>query len=111
MPFGIIHLAHNRVNNNVYVRQTTGELKPRAAGHLCTANNGSWYHLHAAIRKCGAASFTFHEIAVGTHQEDLARTQIFKLRKRRTTADYAFAVILYITLPRGVGRINGLAVA
>lgn len=54
----IIYQITNTINNKSYIGLTTKGLEHRWAGHCHKANYGSKFHIHRAIRKYGASSFT-----------------------------------------------------
>jgi group I intron endonuclease len=54
---GFIYLIRNRVNGKGYVGQTVKSVRKRFAEHLRSAENGSEYAIHCAIRKHGAHNF------------------------------------------------------
>lgn len=62
----IVYLITNRVNGKRYVGITTKSLQKRWQLHINSANAGSYYWIHKAIRKYGADAFEVEELGVAS---------------------------------------------
>lgn len=57
MKLGIIYLAHNTINNQVYIGQTIQGLDVRTSGHHNKAKNRPSTHFHKSIKYYGESAF------------------------------------------------------
>ena len=58
----IIYKSTNKVNGKVYIGYTNKPLSKRIIEHKCSANKGSKYLFHKAIRKHGIENFVWEPI-------------------------------------------------
>lgn len=65
-----IYKITNRINNKVYIGQTSRKLSHRWADHKRQSTSGKRFHLHEAMLKYGVANFIIEEIEkLGTQLE------------------------------------------
>ena len=83
---GSIYLVTNNANGKQYVGQTTLSLATRWRLHVSAAKKPTSY-FHNAIRKYGALSFSYRELAQATTADDLntlEKRYIEELKTRQT---------------------------
>jgi len=72
-----IYKITNTVNGDYYIGQTVKELNERMRGHRNTANHGSNYHLHNAMRHYGYVNFKIELIESVDNLELLNEREIY----------------------------------
>ena len=73
----VIYLAHNTINNKLYIGKTTSTLDKRIYSHKRAAQKGVKTVFHCAIRKYGFDSFKFSTIGYCINKEDLNKLEKF----------------------------------
>ncbi len=68
--FGIIYKATNKVNQKVYIGQTSKSLEERKRGHVSAAARGENTLFYNALRKYGVENFTWEIIDFCISKED-----------------------------------------
>lgn len=79
--YGIVYKATNRVNNKVYIGQTTKNLSERSYGHIRRANSKKCQHFHNAIRKYGVSNFLWTIIGSAKDKEELSALEKLYIQK------------------------------
>lgn len=74
--YGRIYIIKNRINNKVYVGQTTVSIKLRFQNHLSAARHGKDYIIGKAIRKYGKENF-YIELLEECLEEELNDREIY----------------------------------
>jgi len=74
--YGIIYVITNNVNDKKYVGLTTKTIEARFKQHQRTANRGSKYPIHCAIRKYGIENFTYDVIQECSTFDELNAAEI-----------------------------------
>ena len=64
-------MAKNKINNKIYIGQTTRTLEQRKLCHYNTADSGNGFRFHEAIRKYGKQAFEWHIIDTATTIQEL----------------------------------------
>ena len=72
-----IYKITNKINGDFYIGQTTKELLKRMRNHRNTANHGSNYHLHNAMRYHGYVNFEIELIETVDSKELLDEREIY----------------------------------
>lgn len=72
---GKIYLIENTINGKIYIGMTTGSISGRIKDHLRSAENGSPFRLHTAIRKYGFDKFNVKEIDDSDSRKQLAELE------------------------------------
>lgn len=67
----IVYLIRNLLNGKKYVGQTASSLRERWQGHVSSAQSGSRFPIHCAIRKYGVGNFEISELARAANKEEL----------------------------------------
>lgn len=67
----LIYKITNKLNEKVYIGQTTKTLDIRRKGHIQAAKNGVNHHLYNAINKYGIENFKFEEICKANSKSEL----------------------------------------
>jgi len=80
----IIYKVTNKINNKIYIGQTSKQLKERQNSHIWSANNDSSCHFHKAIRKYGINSFIWEIEDICNSVEELNEKEIFYIKKYET---------------------------
>lgn len=74
--YGRIYIIKNKINNKVYVGQTTVSIKLRFQNHLSAARHGKDYIIGKAIRKYGEKNF-YVELLEECLKEELNDREIY----------------------------------
>ncbi len=74
--FGIIYKVVNKLNQKIYIGQTTHSLEQRRALHLTEAKHRPRTHFQHALRKYGAEAFYWEQIATADSREELDQLEI-----------------------------------
>lgn len=72
-----IYKIINKINNDFYIGQTIKELSERMRSHRNTANHGSNYYLHNAMRHYGYINFEIQLIETVENREMLNEREIY----------------------------------
>jgi group I intron endonuclease len=72
-----IYKIINKINGDLYIGQTIKELPHRMRNHRNTANSGSHYHLHNAMRHYGYVNFEIELIETVNDMESLNVREIY----------------------------------
>lgn len=76
-----IYKLTNKINGHFYVGQTVKELNERMRGHRNTANSGSSYYLHNAMRYYGFMNFEIEKIDEANNKDELNEKEIYWIEK------------------------------
>ena len=88
--YGIIYKATNKINNKIYIGQTTKTLEERIYRHIYRANhslNITHTHFINAIRKYGEENFIWEVIDKGKNQEELNEKEIYWIKYYNSVND------------------------
>lgn len=77
---GVIYIIKNRVNSNVYIGQTTRDIKTRFREHILCAKNNSTTKLGEAIRNIGEQFFYIEELEK-CPDDELDSREIYYIKK------------------------------
>jgi len=75
----------NNVNGDFYVGKTTQSLNKRLSNHRNTANHGSTYYLHNAMRYYGYNNFTIELLEETTNEQELNEREIHWISELKPT--------------------------
>jgi group I intron endonuclease len=75
----IVYKVINKINNKVYIGQTSKTLEVRIKSHIKEANNNSNLLLHKAIRKYGIDNFTWEVIRYCSNRKELNDVEITEI--------------------------------
>jgi len=86
IPYGIIYMIRNKVNDKKYIGQTTQTLKERCIWSEDSLNGKYYYNLHLcnSIKKYGIKKFDRKVLDIGFNQEELDRKEEFYIQKYNT---------------------------
>jgi group I intron endonuclease len=76
----IVYKVINKINNKVYIGQTSKTLENRIKSHIKEANNNSNLLLHKAIRKYGIDNFSWEIIKHCSTVQELNDTEIATIK-------------------------------
>lgn len=85
--YGIIYKVTNKVNNKIYIGQTTTSLKERMYHHVYRAEKEldiTHTHFINALRKYGKDSFIWEEIDYAENQQELNNKEIYWIKYYNT---------------------------
>lgn len=79
MSYGIIYLFRNKINEKVYIGQTTKDIAIRTQEHLVRAHTykKNQFHFHLALAKHGIENFEVSAIDFGNSKNELDEKEIY----------------------------------
>jgi group I intron endonuclease len=79
-----IYKITNLINDKIYIGQTSRPIKKRLSAHINSANHGSGYAIHKAIRKYGSENFDIQEIDFAESKEEMNEKERFYVTEHKS---------------------------
>lgn len=77
----VVYKVTNKINEKVYIGQTTKDLATRIKRHLQDGRKGDFTHFHQAIKKYGPDNFTFEILFEASNKTELNKMETYYINK------------------------------